>query len=106
LQQLGVPAGDLQFEAYFQLFASPLLPVAADAEQLLAAHGYLMPQSRGDAGAAFDLAGGSHEQIVAGWDASWCFHCRRLGGWLLWWCELGWRILSYRGMARDDCYQP
>jgi len=75
LQQLCVPAGDLKFEANLQLFPTPLLPVAADAEQFLATQGNLMSHSRGDAGAAFELAGGSCEQFVARRNSGWCFDC-------------------------------
>ena len=39
--------------------ATPLLPIAADAEQFLATGGNLMSQSRGYAGAALQLAGSS-----------------------------------------------
>ena len=66
LQQLGVLPGDLKFEPDLEVFATPLLPVAADAVELLSADGNLVSQARGNAGAAFQLAGRLHQQSIAG----------------------------------------
>ena len=55
----------LQFQAHFERFAVALLPVVADAIELLAVNSHLVAKSRGDAGMAFELAGCLLEKLVA-----------------------------------------
>ena len=50
-------AGDLQLEAHFQLFATSLLPIAANAIKLLAAERNLVAKLGSDASAAFEVSG-------------------------------------------------
>ena len=66
LQQAGILPGDLQFEPHPQALAAALLPVAADAVQLLAVERDLVPQPRGDAGAPLELVDRLHQQPIAG----------------------------------------
>jgi hypothetical protein len=75
LEELRFLPGDLKFEANLERLPTTLLPVAANAVELLAIEGELVAKPGGDAGTAFELCHCLHEQLVAGSDLV----CWRIG---------------------------